>query len=89
LHAGKGAAAAGHGLTVAELSEDYLFPHSRSVMKLLASERHGAHLAPSALMDGKVNEVLFACRKKICKASQPELTLSEGLPGTFKAIFGG
>lgn len=33
LHAVKGAAAAGHGLTAAELSEDYLFPRSRPVMK--------------------------------------------------------
>lgn len=40
-------------------------------------------------MDGKANEVLLACGKNILKESQPELSLLEELPGTFKAIFGG
>lgn len=57
--------------------------------KLLASDRCSAHLAPSVLMDGKANEVLLACGKNIHKESQPELSLLEELPGTFKAIFGG
>lgn len=40
-------------------------------------------------MDEKANEVLLACGKNILKESQPELSLSEELPGTFKAISGG
>lgn len=40
-------------------------------------------------MDGKANEVLLACGRNILKENQPELSLLEEVPGTFKAIFGG